>query len=238
VISTSTSNDAAPPGAVAPARVAVRRGRRASSIALAAVIGFLTLLGLVRTRRTEAIDLAITLRIQARAHPSVQALMGAASWPGFPPQSRIIPPLAMAGLWLARLRLEALTMLGGWGTALLSTAIKAGVRRARPMEGEALRVVTAPLGGSSFPSGHVLTYVGVYGTAAYLANANVRPRAVRMALVGGLLSLVALVGPSRVQQGHHWPTDVVASYLLGTTYVTGLTSIYRRVKARRAGMPP
>jgi len=48
------------------------------------------------------------------------------------------------------------------------------------------------------------------------------------------LGLVTLVGPSRIQQGHHWFTDVTASYLLGTSYVVGLAALYRRVKAHRA----
>jgi undecaprenyl-diphosphatase len=112
--------------------------------------------------------------------------------------------------------------------------VKSLVRRQRPIAGEKLRVVVAPLGGSSFPSGHVLTYVGFYGFAAYLAEVLIRPVALRRAVVGALLGLVALVGPSRIQQGHHWFTDVTASYLLGTSYVVGLAALYRRMKAHRA----
>jgi len=55
-------------------------------------------------------------------------------------------------------------------------------------------------------------------------------------MVAALLGLVAAVGPSRIHQGHHWPTDVTASYLLGSAYLAGLTTLYRRVKARRAGV--
>jgi diacylglycerol kinase (ATP) len=85
---------------------------------------------------------------------------------------------------------------------LLSTVVKSLVSRPRPVAGEQLRVVVAPLGGSSFPSGHVLSYVGLYGFAAYLAEVLIRPIALRRTVVGALLGLVALVGPSRIQQGH------------------------------------
>ncbi|MGZ7182104.1 MAG: phosphatase PAP2 family protein [Halobacteriota archaeon] len=51
----------------------------------------------------------------------------------------------------------------------------------------------------------------------------------------GLLAMVGLVGPSRIYEGHHWPTDVAASYLLGTAYVIGLMGLYRRVKTRERG---
>jgi membrane-associated phospholipid phosphatase len=51
----------------------------------------------------------------------------------------------------------------------------------------------------------------------------------------GLLAMVGLVSPSRFYEGHHWPTDLAVSHLLGTTYVIGLTALYRRVRARDRG---
>jgi len=194
--------------------------------------------GLVRARRSEALDLAVTLQLQANRHPMIERLMRIVSWPGFPPQSRLIPPLGILALLAARLRVEAAFLVAAWGTSLLSTVVKAAIRRPRPVAGEKLRVVVAPLGGSSFPSGHVLSYVGLYGFAAYLAEVLVRPVMLRRAIVGTLVGLVALVGPSRIQQGHHWFTDVTASYLLGTSYVVALAALYRRVTAHRAEVRP
>jgi undecaprenyl-diphosphatase len=107
--------------------------------------------------------------------------------------------------------------------------------RPRPVAGTDLRVVAAPLGGSSFPSGHVITYAGVYGFSAYLVYVLVPNAGVRRVGVAGLVGLVALVGPSRIHQGHHWLTDVVASYLLGTSYLIGVAAVYRHLKARRSG---
>lgn len=238
VLAATPSAEVLPPIGTVPAPVVMRRSRTASAVAGAATLGFLGVFALVKAGRSQAIDLAITLRLQGHDRPVVQRVMGAVSWPGFPPQSRIIPALAIAGLWLARLRLEAMAVAAGWGTALAATAIKAAVRRPRPLAGDRLQVVVAPLGGSSFPSGHVLTYVGVYGTLAYLAATLLRPVRVRRVVVGALLALVAAVGPSRIHQGHHWPTDVSASYLLGTAWVVVVTSTYRRRKARRAGTRP
>ena len=157
--------------------------------------------------------------------------MEAASWPGFPPQSRVIPPLIIATLFVSRLRTEAAFQTLAWGTALISTVVKGFVQRPRPLP-EQVRVVLAPLGGSSFPSGHVLTYVGTYGFLAFLVYSLVRPPQVRWPLSLGLLGMVGLVGPSRIYQGHHWPTDVAASYMLGLSYLIALMALYRRVKAR------
>ncbi len=225
------------PNVIAPPTVAVHRGRGATVVAWLALGAFGVVFGLVQARRSDAIDLAITVKLQGRSHPTVGALMERVSWPGFPPQSRVIPAAIAATLFAARLRLESIFLLGAWGTAFVSTVIKAVTRRPRPLAGVDLRVVTAPLGGSSFPSGHTFTYVGVYGFLAFLAHTLIRPVAVRRAVVGGLLGLVVLVGPSRIHEGHHWFTDVVASYLLGLAYLIGLTSLYRRVKARRSGVP-
>ena len=238
----AATTDTRPPKAVAkavlPPRVAVRRSRVAEIAAIAGIVGFATLLVLVRLDRTKAFDAAVTLKVQARRHPTIDAAMTVASWPGFPPQSRVIPPAIIAGLVALGLRIEALCQTVAWGTALVSTVVKAFMGRQRPVAGTDLRVVAAPLGGSSFPSGHVLTYVGTYGFLAVLAEALIRPVALRRAIVGGLVALVALVGPSRIQQGHHWPTDVSASYLLGTTYLVGVVELYRRLKARGAGVRP
>jgi undecaprenyl-diphosphatase len=223
-----------PPAEVFPAPVAVRRSRTASTIAWACLIGFAALFGLVKARRSDAVDLAVTLRLQANRHALLDRVMSVVSWPGFPPQSRVIPPIGIGLLFLLSLPVEAVFLVAAWGASLLSTVVKSLVQRPRPLAGEKLRVVVAPLGGSSFPSGHVLTYVGFYGFSAYLAEVLVRPVALRRTVVGALLGLVALVGPSRIQQGHHWFTDVTASYLLGTSYVVGLAALYRRAKAHRA----
>jgi membrane-associated phospholipid phosphatase len=220
-----------------PTRVALRRGRGASTVAALGLAGFFAIFGLVRSHRSEAFDLALTIKLQRRRHPLVARLMAAASWLGFPPQSRIVPPAIIGTLWALRFPTEAAFQLLAWGTGLLSTALKAMMLRPRPVAGTDLRVVAARLGGSSFPSGHVITYMGTYGFLAYLVHTMVRPRAPRRAIVAGLVALLALVGPSRIHQGHHWATDVTASYLLGTSYLIGLTALYRRVKERRVNKP-
>jgi membrane-associated phospholipid phosphatase len=213
--------------------VALARSRAATAAGIVGLFGFLAIFAAVRARRSEAVDLAVMLKLQRRRNPLLDRVMSAASWLGFPPQSRIVPPALIGSMWLLRFREEAVFESLAWGTGLLSTVLKNIMRRPRPAAGQDLRVVAAPLGGSSFPSGHVITYVGTYGFLAFLAHALVRPVAPRRIIVGSLVALLALVGPSRIYQGHHWPTDVTASYFLGTSYLVALTALYRRVKARR-----
>ena len=227
------ATEAAAAGTVS-AQVAEARGRSATLVAVAGLVGFAAIYAAVRANRSAAIDLAFTLRLQRRRRPWLDRLMTAASWPGFPPQSRLIPPTIIGSLWLVRFRTEAAFEVAAWGASTLSTAIKAVMKRPRPVAGTDLRVVAAPLGGSSFPSGHVITFVGTYGFLTYVAHTLIRDPEIRWPVVGGLVGLVVLVGPSRIYQGHHWPTDVTASYLLGTTYLIVVVAAYRRVKGAEA----
>lgn len=216
-----------------PDRVVFARGRIGLGIVTIALLAFSLLFVVVRRNRTAATDAAITLRLQKRNHPAFDRLMNVASWPGFPPQSRLLPPSFAAALWFFGFRIEAVFQLIAWGTSGISFLIKCVMRRARPGPATPeIRVVVAKIGGTSFPSGHVLNYMGVYGFLAYLAFTWLRPAAIRRAVIAVMTGLIALVGPSRIYLGHHWFTDVLASYLLGTAYLIGLSGLYRRVRMR------
>jgi membrane-associated phospholipid phosphatase len=218
-------------GSTQPSRVALRRGRLWYVLATALFGSFGLLLIAVRRNRTAALDLAITLKVQSRTWSWLAWTMSAVSWSGFPPQSRLLPPLLALVEWRLGFPTEARFQLLAWGTTVLSGLTKFFMHRARPSQ-PAVRVVVANLGGSSFPSGHVINYIGTYGFLAYCVQTLVRPAALRRPLVGALGLLMLLVGPSRIYQGHHWPTDVLASYLLGLSYLIGVISRYRRAKAR------
>ncbi|MDP8974029.1 MAG: phosphatase PAP2 family protein [Actinomycetota bacterium] len=217
-----------------PERLAIARGRTGRLIAAVALTVFGVIFMAVRTNRSAAADAAITMKLQEQTHPRVHRLMQVVSWPGFPPQSRIIPPTLAAAMMLAGFRIEGIFQLLAWGTGGVSFTIKRVMRRSRPGGADfpTIRVIVARLGGSSFPSGHVLNYMGIYGFLSYLVYTWIRPTAIRRAILSVLLSLIALVGPSRIYLGHHWFTDVMASYLLGTTYLIALTGLYRRLKLR------
>ena len=208
------------------------RTRFVVGVLVVGLAGFAALAALVRRKQVGAIDRAIIERLQALRHPSIERAMAVVSWFGFPPQSRVLPLIYVAVLWIARLRLEAVFQLAAWGTALLSTIIKSFMQRPRPVAGKDLQVVAATLGGSSFPSGHVLTYMGVYGWMAIMADRVIRPRWLRRLVVAALAMLIAAIGPSRIHLGHHWPTDVAASYLLGASYLAAMLVAYRRLRSR------
>ena len=214
-----------------PDRLAFTRGAAGIGIAAVCLAVFACLFTIVRRNRSQAVDAAITIKVQGQKNRYFDRLMHIVSWPGFPPQSRLLPPTLSAILWFLGFRLEAIFQMMAWGTGVISFTVKRAMKRPRPAKDDStIRVVAANIGGSSFPSGHVLNYLGVYGFLTFLAHTWIRPKGIRRTIVAFLVSLVSLVGPSRVYLGHHWFTDVTASYMLGTSYLLLLTNIYRKVR--------
>jgi undecaprenyl-diphosphatase len=192
---------------------------------------FFMLYKLVRHHKTDGIDRVITRALQEHQEPVLSDVLHAASWAGFPPQSRTIPWL-MPLLWLATgRRQEAFFQMLGWGTGAISFLVKMRMKRPRPSKDE-FYFATANIGGSSFPSGHVINYIGVYGTFAYLVANSVDSKLLRRMILLPIALMLALVGPSRIYLGHHWATDTTASYLLGTSYLLALAGVYNEVKNR------
>lgn len=227
-----------PDAAIGPeGRRAQRRGRSPLAFALLALLGFALVLILVVLGDTTAFDLRVTLGWQRVRVPGLLPLMQAVSWLGFTPQATYIGGGVLILLIALRLRLEAFFALLAFLCGMLNGAIKGLVARPRPAAVEGL-VVQFPVGGYSFPSGHVLTYVIFCGFLAYLTYTLVRWRPLRWGLLTLLLGLIALVGPSRVYLGQHWATDTLASYFLGTAILLALLVLYRAVKARQLATTP
>ncbi len=95
--------------------------------------------------------------------------------------------------------------------------IKHVVARDRP-PGEDAIVQAA---GYSFPSAHSATSVAFYGVLALIAGRELRGRGSRIWAIAGAGALCLGVGVSRVYLGAHYPTDVLAGWLLGCVIALG-----------------
>jgi undecaprenyl-diphosphatase len=100
------------------------------------------------------------------------------------------------------------------GALLLTELLKATFHRPRPE----LPWLT-PASGYSFPSGHSLISLTLYGFLAYLIFRNITLSRWRFALAGGLLLLPVLIGTSRIYLGVHYPSDVLAGWAIATGWV-------------------
>jgi undecaprenyl-diphosphatase len=116
---------------------------------------------------------------------------------------------------------------------LANTLFKLAIARSRPELLEPL--VTED--GYSFPSGHTAVGTVTYGVLAVLVARSRLAAPVRAAAVAALACLVLLIGMSRIWLGVHYPTDVLAGFVLGGMVVTGYAWHSRR-RAAAGGLAP
>lgn len=112
-----------------------------------------------------------------------------------------------SGRW--ELGLVMVTVLGG--ATGVTGALKLLVERARP---EDSLTVTA-----AFPSGHTVRGVAVLGLVAWIVRAWSQRRWVQALAIPVAVLLIAVNGAARVVLGVHWPTDVLAGFLLGGAWL-------------------
>jgi undecaprenyl-diphosphatase len=118
--------------------------------------------------------------------------------------------------------LATTSALGG----LLNVALKHHYRRSRPDVAEAVYLAS----GYSFPSGHAMGSVVVFGALAYLALRHFRDRERRAFALALALCLVAAISASRVYLGVHWLSDIGAGAIAGTLWVVTTTASYEGVR--------
>jgi membrane-associated phospholipid phosphatase len=174
-----------------------------------------------------AIDVTITREFQENQSPWLSATMIAVSYIGNTlPLSVGLIILAAAIFWILRLYLEAVTVVVVSAvSALLNFSIKLIVDRPRP--NSQLVDVIQHANGLSFPSGHVMSYVALWGLLFSFGIILFKGKhwwRIALLVVSGLF--VVLVGPSRIYLGDHWASDVLGGYIFGGTWLCIALLIY------------
>lgn len=210
--------DRAPP---LPRRVEARALLVLVAIA-AAILGFWVLAGEVTEGETRAFDESILLALRNPAdhndpvggHGVEEAMrdltaLGGATW------LTILTAATAVGVSLMGQRRSAWLLLAAVaGGQVLSMVLKGFFQRPRPdLVSHGAYVHTA-----SFPSGHSMMAAVTYLTlAVMLARVAPKRRVKAYFLVLAALLTVA-VGVSRVYLGVHWPTDVLAGWMIGAAW--------------------
>lgn len=138
-------------------------------------------------------------------------LMNAVTFIGQPIIVIGIACVLIVGSWLKGFHKIA---YAGIGTLIAfggNTTIKHIVHRSRP---DTIYVENMRIHSYSFPSGHTFGSTVVYGLLAYLVLRHL-PQPWNYITFGLLITLIILVGISRVFLGAHFPSDVIAGWLLG-----------------------
>lgn len=212
------------------------RHRRVSifQIALIASLGLFGVLAVLASGAAYfPMDLTITRALQGLRSPALQAIMLAVSWPGYMPQAVLTLFLPAALTWWLGFHWEAkMIVLSTAAVVLVNFAVKTLVSRPRP--DSTLVEVYTTLSTRSFPSGHVMFAVGLFGFLLFLAFTLMRRSWLRGLLIVILAALIALTGFSRVYLGEHWASDVLGAYLLGMPGLAAAVAVYQAGKKRGA----
>jgi membrane-associated phospholipid phosphatase len=171
-------------------------------------------------------DTTFLLWIHQFANPVTDRVMLLITQLGNPNVVIPIATITLIFLWLDRHYSEAkffaVACLGG---AILNTGLKLAFGKPRPALWHRLIEETS----YSFPSGHALGAVVLYGAIAYLGTAYY-PRFAGL-MYGGAIALIFLIGLSRLYLGVHWLTDIIAGYSIGLLWLMiciGMLNLQRR----------
>jgi undecaprenyl-diphosphatase len=123
--------------------------------------------------------------------------------------------------WWRPLMLFIVTMIG---QAILHHGAKWLIARQRPPALLSYKDVES----SSFPSGHAVAALCMYGAIAWIIATRTENAAIKFGIAASAMLLIFLIGMSRAYIGVHYPTDVVASFLAAFVWTAAVMSLDRR----------
>ena len=190
--------------------------KRSYSILVLGVTGaiFVVLASFARHYSYFQWDIPLAHWIQAIIFPGFRELMLATSWMGTGATAWWITIIAGVGLLVCkRVAAGVIILLGVGAGSLANRILKAAIGRPRPTDELIQVLIDYP--NLSFPSGHVVFYMQFFGFLLYLLARQKKPGWQRSAAMFLVAWPITLVGVSRVYLGAHWPSDVLAGYLVG-----------------------
>ena len=132
-------------------------------------------------------------------------------------------PIIVVIFFIFKLKRESLFLLiSGGGGLLLLSAFKRIFERARPPY-PLLYAET----GFSFPSGHATFSFVFYGALAYLVWISDFPKYLRILMMVFLIFLSLAIGISRIYLRVHFPSDVIAGFALGYSWLFMVLFIFK-----------
>lgn len=222
-------------GLLAGVLLVVKRMPRSTTLGLVAIAILILVFGWVTQGavggRWQAMNEAVLLDLRTNASPELDQFALFITWFGGGWGLLVVGGGSVALFVWRKHYLTAGTLLASVaGLLVLEGVLKPLFALARPSLPEPI----ASVWGYSYPSGHAMRAIGIYGLLAILAA--LRGRHVKRAAwwLGALLLIALTIGIcwSRVYLGVHWLTDVIAGALAAATWVATCLIARRRAVAR------
>lgn len=111
---------------------------------------------------------------------------------------------------------------------LVMSALKRLFQRQRPID-----PLIEGITNYSFPSGHAFMSVAFYGLLIWFAAITIKSKWLQRAVIATLLSLILIIGFSRIYLRVHYTTDVLAGFTLGFTWLIISLMTMNRIQAQK-----
>ncbi|KRR27641.1 phosphatase PAP2 family protein [Bradyrhizobium retamae] len=119
-----------------------------------------------------------------------------------------------------------LVLIAVAGGEAINTLLKIQFARPRPdLLAPAVRVFTA-----SFPSGHAALSAITYMTLAMVLARRTTSQHLRIFFMAAAITLIILIGVSRIYLGVHYPTDILAGWCFGSAWALAFWALMFRLQ--------
>ncbi|MBD2438031.1 phosphatase PAP2 family protein [Nostoc sp. FACHB-110] len=178
-------------------------------------------------REAFAFDTHFLLWLHHFANPTLDNVMLGITHLGNPNVVVIVVVVSVAILLWRRYYQEArIFAIACLGAFILNTGLKLVFTKPRPQLWPQLITEKS----FSFPSGHALGSLVLYGMVAYLLATHY-PRFSQFIYIVAVMAIAA-IGFSRLYLGVHWPTDIIAGYGVGFLWLTMCITMLKLQKLR------
>jgi undecaprenyl-diphosphatase len=200
------------------------------AVALVSTSGLVKLHDEILKASFEQRDQAIQSWVHGFAQPMLTVVMRGLSWIGSP--FALTPAVTLAaGLmwWRGRKDNAIFVASAALGGVALDEVMKLHFKRLRPDVPWAFVHEHS----FSFPSGHSVMAIVMYGVIVYKTHDKLRRRWAKVALMVGAFLMMMGIGLSRVYLGAHYPSDVAGGYFVGAVWLAAVIGSDLWVDAQR-----
>lgn len=196
------------------------------------LIGFGALAFAATRNPASSLDLSVASFVQSFESPSLTKVMELFTVLGSAKVSALVALLSIVLLYVVlrhRLELVFLCCVVG-GSAVMNQLMKMVFHRERPSVHRLIEET-----GFSFPSGHTMGAIALYGALAFLLWRHIPKRFGRVLLITASCAIIFMIGISRIYLGVHYPSDVLAGLLASGFWFSLVVYLYQLYMERRSG---
>lgn len=208
-------------------------------LSLCAAIAFAYTAYTVSTADRLFLDVLVHNWMTIWGHAAGRAVMQVVSYLGSTELLFILTAVTLLALWLNNRRAQAwLLFFVMGGGVVLNALLKFIIQRGRP--GDAVHVfelfgADLQIISYSFPSGHAMRAFLFYGFMMYLTLTWVRRRAGKHILLWLFVTVITLIGMSRIVLDAHFASDIIAAYTVSFAWLHLCIALFRlRLNKRTA----